>query len=108
MSITFKCGTCDFTSLAKWNVKRHSLVKHGIQAKSPQAQQQEHQVLQTQQQYHHEQVHQAPHHDQQHQDDQNGDGVGMGLDKQGINIPNDLLLQACTKPCLKVIHQLCI
>ena len=53
MSTTFKCGTCDFTSLAKWNVKRHSLVKHGIKAKSPQAQQQynqqqEHQVLQTQ------------------------------------------------------------
>ena len=93
MSTTFKCGTCDFTSLAKWNVKRHSLVKHGIKAKSPQGQQQynqqqEHQVLQTQQQYH----------DQHHQDDQNGDGVGMGLDKQGINIPNDLLLQACTKP----------
>ena len=39
MSITFKCGTCDLTSLAKWNVKRHSLSKHGIQAQSHKAQQ---------------------------------------------------------------------
>ena len=104
-----KCTICDFKSKRKYNVQIHEKRWHksdfnndtsGYQplAKSHQAQQplqqQEHQVLQTQQQYHHEKVHQAP-----HQDDHNGyDGVQMGLDKQAINIPNDLLLQACTKP----------
>ena len=90
-----QCDKCSFASSRKFNLQRHYKRRHDFDTVTSLDQLK----AQTQQQYHHEQVHQAPHHDQHHQDDQNGDGgVGMGLDKQGINIPNDLLLQACTKP----------
>ena len=86
-----QCDKCSFASSRNFNLQRHYKRRHAFDTVTSLDQLK----AQTQQQCHPEQVHQAPHHDQHHQDDQNGDGgVGMSLDKQGINIPNDLLLQA--------------
>ena len=85
-----QCDRCTFASSRKSNLQRHYNRRHDFDNVTGVDQLKAHhhqQVLQTQQ---------APLHDQDHQN-RTGDGVGKFLDKQAINIQNDV--QTFTKKC---------